>query len=39
MKKTKSEQINDIASIISHLSHFTTNEDIAKKYITLDIVK
>lgn len=31
MKKTKSEQINDIASIISHLSHFTTNEDIAKK--------
>ena len=31
MKKTKSEQINEIASMISHSSHFTTNEDIAKK--------
>ena len=36
----KSEQLNDIESILSHLSHFATNEDIAKKnYLLLDIVK
>ena len=27
----KSKQLNDIESILSHLSHFATNEDIAKK--------
>lgn len=31
MKMTKSEQLNDIEIILSHLSHFATNEDIAKK--------
>ena len=37
MKMTKSEQLNDIELILSHLSHFATNEDIAKKLFVRDV--